>query len=162
MKKFLKRISDHLRLKNPYYVCGLITICLIALGIFKFPNAIGRLVEGARDLFNSLAYYVCELLGIEHSIVPTVNILPDYSFLNIREWISSWFERAPSTPSPPSDIGPSIPTPDGFESFKSNWTIFWELFLGFEKFSYFFVLCRLLDFSYIFNRNDSCRDCNRR
>ena len=70
VKKVLKAIGGHFRDKYLHYVCAIITLGLIALGFFRFPNAIGRLVESCRDLGLSVAYTFCDLCGIETEITP--------------------------------------------------------------------------------------------
>ena len=94
MKRFFKAIGGHFREKYLHYVCAVITLGLIALGFFRFPNAIGRLVESCRDLGLSVAYTFCELCGIDVEIKATVNDLPDYSYLNLQDLFTQakeWF-----------------------------------------------------------------------
>ena len=143
MKKFLSAVGEHFRKSYFYYICTVLTLGLIALGFLRFPNAIGRLVESCRDLGLSVAYTFCDLLGIETGITPTVNTLPDYSYLHlgnlfeqVKEWFLSFFQETPTipdvpAPSPPSQ--PSIPTPDvplpsKWEIFKENWALYWQAF----------------------------------
>ncbi len=125
MKTFIKNLGNHLRKKQYFYVCLLITVGLLLWGFFRFPNAIGRVVEAFRDLCVSIVYYFCELFELDVTISPTVNSNPNYSFLNIRDWILALF-KAPSIPSVPSE--PSVPLPSDWEIFKENWSAYWTAF----------------------------------
>ena len=150
MKKILTAIGGHFRDKYLYYVCAIITLGLIALGFFRFPNAIGRLVESCRDLGLSVAYTFCDLCGIETEITPTVNTLPDYTYLHLgnlferaKEWVLSLFGVTPSIPdvptvpdvpapippAEPSVPAPDVPLPSKWEIFKENWTLYWQAFV---------------------------------
>lgn len=114
MKKFL----IHLKEKHAYYLCGMITLGILFLAIYRFPNAIGRLVESCRDLGLSVAYYFCELFEIKHGIIPTINNPPDYDFLSLEHIF--WFidyER------------PSTTFPETFGAFAEKWSAFWTLFI---------------------------------
>lgn len=147
MKRFFKAIGGHFREKYLHYVCAVITLGLIALGFFRFPNAIGRLVESCRDLGLSVAYTFCELCGIDVEIKATVNDLPDYSYLNLqdlftqaKEWFLSLFGMTPDvptvpdvpTPTPTPPAVPSVPDvslPSKWEVFKENWALYWQAFV---------------------------------
>ena len=146
MKKILSAVGEHFRKSYFYYICTVLTLGLIALGFLRFPNAIGRLVESCWDFGLSVAYTFCDLLGIETDITPTVNTLPDYSYLHlgnlfeqVKEWFLSFFQEAPSVPDVPvipdvpSPPQPSIPTPEvplpsKWEVFKENWALYWQAF----------------------------------
>lgn len=137
MKKILTAISGHFRDKYMHYVCAIITLGLIALGFFRFPNAIGRLVESCRDLGLSVAYTFCDLCGIETGITPTVNALPDETYLNLQDLLAQLlsffgitleFPVVPEVPSPPAE--PDIPLSLKWEIFKENWTLYWQAFVS--------------------------------
>lgn len=123
MKTLLQRIGGHFREKQFYYACTIITLGLLALGLFRFPNAIGRLVESCRDFGLSIAYMFCEWFDIEAEITPTVNNYPDYSFLNMKTWFFSLFNQSsmPSTPSPT--------LPLDWDLFKEKWVAYWQAFI---------------------------------
>ena len=123
MRTLLRRIGGHFREKQFHYVCMIITFGLLALGIFRFPNAIGRLVESCRDFGLSIAYVFCDWFDIEAEITPTVNNYPDYSFLNVQEWLYSLFNQSsmPSTPSPT--------LPLDWDLFKEKWVAYWQAFI---------------------------------
>ncbi len=123
MRTLLRRIGGHFREKQFYYVCTIITLGLLALGLFRFPNAIGRLVESCRDFGLSIAYVFCDWFGIEAEITPTVNKYPDYSFLNVQEWLYSLFNQS-SAPSAPS---PTLPLE--WDLFKEKWSAYWQAFI---------------------------------
>lgn len=146
MGKILRAISGHFRSKYLHYVCALITLGLLVLGVFRFPNAIGRLVESCRDFGLSVAYTFCDIFDIETNITATVNDLPDYSFLNlqdllakVKEWVLSLFGSTPVVPEPPIDTPPlpevptpptpDVPLPSKWEIFKENWALYWQAFV---------------------------------
>lgn len=56
-----------------HYIYISFVVISLALSIFHFKGALTRLGESVRDLALSFAYYFCELLEIEHNIVPTVD-----------------------------------------------------------------------------------------
>ena len=146
MKRLIKIVVGHFREKYLYYVCVLITLGLLALGIFRFPNAVGRLVESFRDFGLSVGYTFCRLFGIEKDIAPMVNELPDYSFLNIKEWLYSCFGDVvtdlPSTPPEPS--APTI-IPSKWDTFKEEWFLYWSTFVRRKCFfSYLNLLLNVL------------------
>ena len=136
MKKILTAIGGHFRDKYLHYVCAIITLGLIALGFFRFPNAIGRLVESCRDLGLSVAYTFCDLCGIETEITPTVNTLPDNTYLNLRDLFARFLSlfgitpdvpTVPEVPAPP--VAPDLPLPSKWEIFKENWVLYWQAFV---------------------------------
>lgn len=123
------------RFNYRHIVCILLTIGFIAYGVFIFPNALGRLIEGGRDFGLSVAYYVCELFGISYRFAPTVNTLPQiplFSFL-------------------PNDY-PSILLPGNWAGFKENWAEYWRLwastgnFMGYLSWlgNKLYALCKVL------------------
>ena len=61
-----------------HFISLFLTAGFVALGVFVFPNAICRLVESLRDIGLSLAYYFCEMIGMEGVVTPTVNDLPSW------------------------------------------------------------------------------------
>ena len=93
MKVWLVKIGKHLYEKQYAYICAVITLGLLLLGFFAFPNALGRIVESIRDIGYSIVYVVCDLCSIEVDIPVKVNDYPDYNFLNVRAWVYSFFEK---------------------------------------------------------------------
>lgn len=116
------KILKHFKEKHAYYLCSIITVGILFLAVYCFPNAVGRLVESCRDFGLSVAYYFLELFEIEHSIVPTVNELPNYEFLSLENVF--WFFDYET---------PFITFPESFELFKENWSKFWDLFIDVEN-----------------------------
>lgn len=127
----LYRVSDMMKLKEinyRNYICIAITLGFLACSVFLFSGALGRIIESGRDFGVSVAYYFCELFGIEHEIIPTVNELPQIPFF------------PPSTPVEPSL--PSVPLPDTLEGFQADWTAYWALWASAENFvGYLITLC---------------------
>lgn len=115
------------RFNYRHIICILLTIGFIACGVFIFPNALGRLIEGGRDIGLSVAYYFCEIFGIEHNITPTVNELPQIPFFPVSP------PSAPSVPSEPP--APSTPLPDTWTGFQANWAAYWRLWASWENFA---------------------------
>ncbi len=58
-----------------------LTIGFILLSIFVFKDSYFRAFEGLIDLLNSFKYYFCEILGIEHTTVATVE-----NYSGIMDW----------------------------------------------------------------------------
>jgi len=52
---------------------------LAALGVFVFRNSYVRFIESIRDFGLSIAYYFCEIFGVEYSFKPTVNDITETS-----------------------------------------------------------------------------------
>jgi len=145
VKKILITIGGHIRDKHMYYVCALITLGLLALGIFRFPNAIGRIVEACRDLATSIVYAFCDLFEIETNISPTINNAPDYAYLHLGDLFKQLFGITPEpptvpdvpiipdvpTPAPPIEPpAPDVPLPSKWEVFQENWALYWSAFIN--------------------------------
>ena len=126
MKEELRKIGGHIRKNHMYYVCALITLALLALGIYQFPNALGRFIESCRDFGTTTAYVFCDIFDIETDMKVTVKDLPDYSFLNVREWLQELFKKPPAPSTAPST--PSTPLPSEWEQFKIKWAAYWQTF----------------------------------
>lgn len=119
-----------LRVDYRHIVCIVITLGFVALGVFEFFGAVGRVIEGGRDIGLSAAYYFCELFQIPHNITPTVNEFPKIPF----------FDWGGSTPS-----SPSIPIPDEWQGFTVKWSEYWQVWASGENFfSYLAFLGNLL------------------
>ena len=65
-----------------HIICIAITLGFIALGVFVFFGAVGRLIESCRDVGLSAGFYFCELFQIPHNITPTVNDFPKVPFFD--------------------------------------------------------------------------------
>lgn len=123
--KLTERIK---KINYRHYIAAAITVGFAACWLL-FPNALGRISESVRDFGLSVAYYFCEIFGIEHNIVPTVNEFPKIPF----------FDFSPSVPSP--SPAPSVPIPDTFNGFKEKWFTYWRLWATKDNFlHYLYVL----------------------
>ena len=119
-----------------HLICIAITLAFLCVSVFVFPNALGRLIEGGRDFGLSVAYYFCEMFGIEYSFTPTVTELP----------------KIPLFPSYGGANSPSTSLPDTWTGFKYNWSVYWQLWANKNNFlSYLssvgnvlFVVCKVL------------------
>ena len=105
-------------------LCGVITLGVIFLGIFRFFGSVGRIIESIRDFGFSFGYYVCEIFGIPHNITPTVNNLPKVPFFEF-----------PTKPPETVPVTPSVPLPSDWEKFKIKWSEYWKLWATKDNFS---------------------------
>ena len=62
-------------------VTVIISLAFVVLGIFVFGQSYVRFAESCRDFGLSVAYYFCELVGIDYSFTPTVT---EYS--GVLQW----------------------------------------------------------------------------
>lgn len=93
-----------------YFALSLaITLAFVLLGVFVFDKAYLRLNEGFIDLYSSIKFYILEIFGIEHHILPTVEL-----YSNGMEW--------------------DILLPSDFETFKVNAAQYFELLFSSENF----------------------------
>lgn len=106
------------RINHRHIVCIVITLGFICISVFVFPNSLGRLIEGGRDLGLSIAYFVCEAFGIEYGFTPTVNDYPKFPFFPFY-----------------GENAPIAPLPDNIQDFKSNWVRYWQLWTARENFT---------------------------
>lgn len=106
-----------------HIICIIITLGIIALGLFRFFDCIGRIIESCRDFGLSVAYYFCELFRLPHDIAPTVN---DYA-------------KVPFFDSPFESFSPSVTLPDSWEGFKVKWGEYWQTFASKENLDGYFV-----------------------
>ena len=95
-----------------HIICIIITLGVVALGLFRFFDSIGRIIEAGRDFGLSVAYYFCELFLIEHTITPTVNNYAEIPFFD----------------TPFASFAPSVSLPQSWEGFVSDWERYWEVF----------------------------------
>lgn len=116
-----------------HILCIAVTLGFVALGVFKFFDAVGRLIESGRDLGLSAAYYVCELFGLEHSVTPTVNDFPKIPFFDFMGGVEA----------------PAIPIPDDWQGFTERWSAYWRVWATGDNF--FAYLAFLGDLLYWFS-----------
>ena len=105
------------RFNYRHFIYIFITLGFIACSVFVFPNALGRIIEGGRDLGLSVAFYFCEMFGIEYGFTPTVIELPKFPFF----------------PSYSGD-SPTTTLPETFTGFKSNFVLYWQLWINEDNF----------------------------
>lgn len=108
------------RIDSRHFICIAITIGFVALGVFEFFGAVGRLIESGRDIGLSAVYYFCELFQIPHNITPTVNDFPKIPFFDFRGG------SAPSAP--------SVPIPEDWLGFTEKWSLYWRTWATGENF----------------------------
>lgn len=101
------------RFNYRHIICIAITLAFLCVSVFVFPNSLGRLIESGRDLGLSVAYYFCEMFGIEYGFTPTVTELP----------------KTPFFPSYGVANSPTASLPETWEGFQSNWCIYWGLWI---------------------------------
>lgn len=116
-----------------HIICIIITLGVVALGVFRFFDSIGRIIEACRDFGLSIAYYFCELFMMPHNIIPTVNDYANYDLIY----------------NPFGGISPSISLPDSWEGFKVKWGEYWQAFASKENLDGYFAW--LGDFLYAFS-----------
>ena len=123
------------RVNYLHAICIAITLGFLAVGIFRFFDSIGRVIEGARDLGLSVAFYFCELFQIPHEITPTVNDYPKIPFFDFMGGAQA----------------PEAPIPDTFEGFTHLWATYWQRWATMENFlGYMSFLSRGLNFVCMF------------
>ena len=111
--------------------CAAVTLWFVALGLYRFFDCIGRIVEAGMDLGLSVAYYFCELFGAEHSVVPTVN---DYPKIPFFDGLGGAF-------------APETSLPETFEGFSAKWSEYWRTWATMENFQgYCAQLVRIMYF----------------
>lgn len=87
-----------------HIICIAITLGFVAWGVFGFSSAFVRIIESGRDFGLSAAFFFCKVFGIETSITPTVNELPQVM--------------------PPFT---AIFLPETWVGFQANWAAYWQL-----------------------------------
>ena len=88
---------------------AIVSVGFVLLGIFVFSSSYLRAFEAGGSLINSIKFYFCEIFGIAHNTVPTVN-----SWSEVIEW--------------------DILLPSDFEAFKVSAIRFFELLADKENF----------------------------
>ena len=101
-----------------HIICIVITLGFLAIGIFRFFDSVGRVIESVRDFILSVAFYFCELFQIPHGITPTVNDYPKIPFFDFMGGAQA----------------PEIPIPDTFEGFAQHWMAYWQCWATMENF----------------------------
>ena len=119
------------RIDYRHIVCIGITLGFIVLGVFRFSNALGRLIESIRDVGTSSAYYFCELFELRLNVTPTVNELPKIPFFGSFN--------------PSNATLPNVSMPENWAAFKIKWAQYWKLWANKDNFDgYLKVLSNIL------------------
>lgn len=106
----------------------------VAAFYFRFPYALGRLIEGVRDMGVSIGYYCAELFGGGAKFSVTVNDYPKIPFFST----ATPAPPVPSVPAPVPDNTPDISLPSTFSEFKIKWVAYWKTFISKDNlFAYF-------------------------
>lgn len=90
-------------------VSVLISVIFVLLGVIVFPSSYLRFWETLTEFGQSIAFYFCEIFGIEHGIVPSVN-------------------------APSQVVGNMIKLPDNLDGFKENTQSYFSLLFSGENF----------------------------
>lgn len=106
------------RIDYRHIICIAITLGFLALGVFKFFGAVGRLIESFRDVGLSAGYYFCELFQIPHNITPTVNDFPKIPFFGFMGGAEA----------------PAVPIPEDWRGFTEKWSLYWRTWATGENF----------------------------
>ena len=118
-----------------HIICIVITLGFIALGVFVFFGAVGRLIESCRDVGLSAGFYFCELFQIPHNITPTVNDFPKVPFFDFMGGTDA----------------PEMPIPEDWQAFMEKWSLYWQTWATKENFfAYLAFLGNLLYFLSVF------------
>lgn len=107
------------RIDYRHIVCIGITLGFIVLGVFRFSNALGRLIESIRDVGTSSAYYFCELFELRLNVTPTVNELPKIPFFGSFN--------------PSNSTLPTVSMPENWAAFKIKWAQYWKLWANKDR-----------------------------
>ncbi len=87
----------------------LISVIFVLLGVFVFSSSYLRFWETLTEFGQAIAFYFCEIFGIEHGIVPSVN-------------------------EPSQVVGNMIKLPDNLDGFKENTQSYFSLLFSGENF----------------------------
>lgn len=90
-------------------VSMLVSLAFVLLGVFVFSSSYLRFGETLTEFGRSIAYYFCEIFGIEHNIEPNVN-------------------------APSQVVGNMIKLPDNLDGFKENTQSYFSLLFSGENF----------------------------
>ena len=112
------KIKGRRKFDYRHIICIAVTLGFLAVGIFRFFDSVGRVIEGGRDFGLSVAFYFCELFQIPHEITPTVNDYPKIPFFDFMGGAQA----------------PEVPIPDTFEVFAQRWTAYWQRWATMENF----------------------------
>ena len=117
------------RLNYRHILSILITFTFVMLSIFVFPNALGRVFEGVRDLGLSVAFYCIKIFGGVSSLKPTVNNLPKIPFFS-----------KPGTAAPSLPNTPSTNMPTSWELFRQGFNTYWVNWANMDNFKAYLLV----------------------
>lgn len=89
MKRLFKRLK---KLDYRHYICVEITLSVLAIAIFCFPYAFGRLIESFKDFGRSFLYYFQSMFLDEVTVEPTVTAFSKYPLKAPFNLPSTWEE----------------------------------------------------------------------
>lgn len=75
-------MKNAIKINYKHYFCIAITLGFLLCSAFLFRPSFVRLITSFKDFGLSIAYYFCDMFGIKHVIIPTVNIVPDNGFVS--------------------------------------------------------------------------------
>lgn len=87
MNKLKQKIKN---LNYRHYIAIAITIIFLCMSIFIFPNAFVRIGEALRDVWNSICYYIQEILYFDWGISPTVTSASNVPFTPFFNLPATW------------------------------------------------------------------------
>lgn len=105
----MAKVKKWLKANYLHIICVVITFGFIACAFFIFPNATNRFIDGCKDLWNSLKYYVKELFNFDYDVDVTVNNFSSVEF------------------------SPFLNLPKTWEEFTMKWHEYWKVFATSEN-----------------------------
>lgn len=130
----MKQLFRKIKQINYMHYIAVALIMGVAAFYFRFPYALGRLIEGVRDMGVSIGYYCAELFGGGAKFSVTVNDYPKIPFFST----ATPAPPVPSVPAPVPDNTPDISLPSTFSEFKIKWVAYWKTFISKDNlFAYF-------------------------
>ena len=81
MKKILKVMGLFFKKTHMKILCVVISLVLLASGVFFFENSLGRLVESCRDISTSFVYAIVSLFKLDVEYVNNVTLINDVKIM---------------------------------------------------------------------------------
>lgn len=107
------------------HIIYILVLCgAFVFGVFFFPNAFGRLIESCKDFGLSIAYWFCNLFGIENNISPTVLEQARLPYFELPQAMNEHFYV--------------FSFPKTWETFKIKFVLFWQAFGNLDNFKGYF------------------------
>lgn len=111
------------KINYKHYICIAITITFLLISVIVFANSLGRIIESFRDFWYSIAYYFCKICKIPNNINVTVNDISKIPFFDF----------------PLFKDNPIVLFPVTWESFKTKFVAFFQLFFSKKNFLSYLV-----------------------